>query len=152
MSFYDDVLEDHNDRLGFNPENPTETGLSDCTEGKFREHSAHLKAVSGDNEVEHFYRLDNGVQKHVTMLKWSDMLGSGFDYLLHFDRKKIQEALEGNVYEKDGVECDISAMWNFKHFNKREMNAKFGMEFHTNKKDDTSFWATVSEYLTISVD
>jgi len=36
MSQYDEVLEDHNDRMGFNPEEPRDGSNSDCSEGKLR--------------------------------------------------------------------------------------------------------------------
>jgi hypothetical protein len=49
MSYYEDVLEDHNERLGFDPESPMESGNSDCNEGKHRSRNFHFKAKSGDN-------------------------------------------------------------------------------------------------------
>jgi hypothetical protein len=51
MSYYEDVLGDHNERLGFDAEG-CGTGNSDCSEGKFRSRNFHFKAKSGDNVSE----------------------------------------------------------------------------------------------------
>jgi hypothetical protein len=79
------------------------------------------------------------------MLNWADMLGSGFDYKLHFDRKKIQESLEGNLYDVDHKVCDFESMWNFKHA-KNAFAGQMAVKFHTNPKDDISHWLTVSNW------
>jgi len=91
MSFYDDVLEDHNDRHGFNAEEPMGGGLNGTSEGKLREREVHFKAKSEDNSVEHWFRIDNGLTKNVTQVNWENILNSGCDYSMHFDRKKIEE-------------------------------------------------------------
>jgi len=59
------------------------------------------------------------------MVNWADILGTGFDYKLHFDKKKIQEEVEGNVYEEDGKSLDVNSIWNYKHA-KNQFNGVFG--------------------------
>lgn len=79
----------------------------------------------------------------MTWLNWADVFGTGFDYKLHFDRKKIHEEVEGNLYEEDGTKLDVSTMWNYKHA-KEQFNGTFGCNFshqHKDDKDATSFFA-----------
>ena len=141
-SFYDDVLKSNNDRMGFNAEKPASTSIAGCNEGKLRSYNASFKAKSGDNvsilvnlilifqSVTHKYTIDKGLQKNVTSVNWADLFGSGFDYGFTFENEKIEESLEGEIYNEGGNKLDIDLTCSY-DLKKNKFAGTFGQSFCT---------------------